>query len=146
MPGFRQQAVIHASPDAVFAALADAANGIRLHAGMTRSEVVGGGPLKNGSMLHRVRTVDGRTVDAEFEVLCFRPGKELEISGGAQGITATWRWKLAPAAAPEGATDVALDVTVEGDGFAMFLAGAVTDALRRAEEDHLARLASLVGG
>lgn len=135
-------AVIAAPPDAVFAALADPANGVKLHAGTTRSEVAGGGPVKAGARLRRVRSVEGHTVDAEYEVLCFRPGKELEISGGAQGITATWRWTLA---ADGAGTKVALDMTVEGEGFAMFLAGTVAEALRRAESDHLARLAAACG-
>ena len=142
MGTFRSSATIPRPPEAVWAALADPSLGLRVFSGCSRSELTTPPPLRRGSRLRIVRTVDGKTVEVEFDVVVFRPAKELELSGEAQGFRAEYRYVLLP----EGAgTRVDLECAVEGLGLAALLEGTVTDALRRADADHLERLKAAAG-
>ena len=139
------QTTIPRPAEAVFATLSDPATAVRIQAGTSRSELVTPPPLRTGSRLRAVRTVEGRTVDGEVEVAVCRPGKEIEYVGGAQGIKVSYRYTLkADAAVGAESTLVTLDVTIEGSGFASLVAGIVTEALRRAEADHLTKLRALL--
>lgn len=142
MPSFRNQTTIARPAAAVFAKLTDPATAVRIQAGTTRSELVTPAPLRAGSRLRAVRTLEGRTVDGEVEVATFRQDKEIEFLANAQGIRVSYRYTLKEAA-PE-TTIATLDVSVEGSGLAALVAGVVTNALQRAETDHMAKLKALV--
>jgi hypothetical protein len=143
VPSFRIQTTIARPAAAVFAKLADPAIAVRIQAGTTRSELLTPPPVRAGSRIRAVRTLEGRTVDGEVEVATFRQDREIEYVGGAQGIRVAYRYSLkdGPAA---GTTVATLDVAVEGSGLAALVAGVVTNALQRAESDHLAKLKALV--
>ena len=115
MPSFRQQITIDRSPEAVFATLAIPATAVRIQAGTTRCELTSPPPLRAGSRLRAVRTLEGRTVDGEVEVAAFRPGKEIEFVGGAQGIKLSYRYSLKPVGAPDPAA-TAVESTRSGTG------------------------------
>ncbi|MCE9637502.1 MAG: SRPBCC family protein [Planctomycetes bacterium] len=138
--------------DDVFATLTDPANQRALFSGTTRSDSSPPGALRAGSVLKRTRTVGGTTVDGEVTVDVFRPGKELSLRGEAKGLKLEQRWRLvtrtaaqAPAAPPPAAeTTVEYECRIEGSGFAALFAGAVLDAVRSADADHLERLSTLL--
>lgn len=137
MGDFRSSVRIAAAPDSVWRVLADPAAGQRLFAGCTRAGLASAPPMRAGSRMTVARTVDGRSVEVEFDVVVFRPGKELELLGEAQGFRAGYRYVLR---ADGDGTRLDLDTSVEGLGFAALMEGVVTDALRKADADHLDRV------
>lgn len=142
MGTIRTSTTVPHPPEAVWAALADPGMGLRLFSGCTRCELTSSPPLRRGSRFVLVRTVDGRTVEVEFDVVVFRPPKEIELAGEAQGFRVEYRYRLRP----EGAgTKVDLECVVEGLGLAALMEGVVTEALRRADADHLDRLREAAG-
>jgi carbon monoxide dehydrogenase subunit G len=143
MPGFFLRGTVAGTPEAVFAVLTDPANAPRLFAGAAAGRLVSAPPLRAGSRVATARTVEGRTVSGEAVVDVCRPPREFALVASAEGFRVETRWRLVP----EGSgTKVEYECRVSGSGLASLLAGAVTDALRRADADHLDRLAAVVGG
>lgn len=134
---------IAASPDRVFAVLADPANGPALFAGAERGQASPPGALRAGSRLTRRRTVQGTTVEGEATVEVFREGKELVLSGETRGFRIEQRWVLKP---DGDGTKVEYECRIQGSGLAAFMEGMVLDAAEKADADHLARLKGLVEG
>jgi len=146
MGTIRTSATVAKPPEAVWAVLADPSLGLRLFSGCTRSEMTSPPPLRRGSRFVLVRTVDGKTVEVEFDVAVFRPPKEIELAGEAQGFRVEYRYRLRPVGEGTGeGTKVDLECVVEGLGLAALMEGVVTEALRRADADHLERLRDALG-
>jgi carbon monoxide dehydrogenase subunit G len=143
MPGFVLRATLVSPPDAVFGALTDPANAPALFSGASPGTVVTPGPLRAGSRVRTSRTVAGRSFEGETTVDVHRPGKEFSLTASAQGVRVETRWRLAPDGA---GTRVEYECRVQGSGLASLFEGAVVDALRRADADHLDRLRKLVDG
>lgn len=144
MPSFVLRATVAAAPDAVFAALATPANAALLFSGTSPDAPLEPGPVRAGSRFRRRRTVGSQTFDGEVVVDVYRPGKEYAVRAEARGIRVESRWRLT-LAADGAATGVAYECSVQGSGLASFVEGPVTDALRRADADHLQRLAAVLG-
>lgn len=137
MPGYVLRGTVASPPDAVFAVLADPANASRLFSGAAPGRLVSPAPVRAGSRVLSSRTVDGLTVSGEVTVDVHRPPKELVLTASAQGFRVESRWRLVPDGA---GTKVEYECRVSAGGLAGLLAGSVTDALRRADADHIDRL------
>lgn len=145
MPSFTYRGTVAASPQAVFIVLANPGRTADLFAGAAADVVIDGGPVRAGTRLRRSRTVGSTSATADATVEVHRPGKELAIVGEARGFRVETRWRLRPGA-DASCTEVEYECKVEGSGLASLVAGAVSDALQRADADHLDRLRRIVEG
>ena len=144
MASFVLRAAIAAAPDAVFAVLTDPASQPRLFPGSSPDVLVGPGPLRSGSRLKRSRTLSGNTFAAEATVEVHRPPKEFSVTGESRGVRIETRWRLTPTAADGNATNVEYECRIAASGLASLFEGAILDALKKADTEHLERLRALV--
>jgi uncharacterized protein YndB with AHSA1/START domain len=90
---------ISASPEAVFAFVADLANLPRWQSGIVSAEQTTPDPVGVGSSAHVVRELLGQRLAVDLSVTDYQPGRRLALASAASGIGVTAALDLEPATA-----------------------------------------------
>jgi uncharacterized protein YndB with AHSA1/START domain len=88
---------ISASPEAVFAFVADLANLPRWQSGIVSAEQTTPDPVGVGSSAHVVRELLGQRLAVDLSVTDYQPGRRLALDSAASGIGVTGVLDLEPA-------------------------------------------------
>jgi hypothetical protein len=90
---------ILASPDAVFAFVADLANLPRWQSGVVSAEQTSPDPVGIGSTAHVVRELLGQRLAVDLTVTDYQPGRRLALASAASGMGVSAALELEPATA-----------------------------------------------
>jgi carbon monoxide dehydrogenase subunit G len=90
---------ISASPETVFAFVADLANLPRWQSGIVSAEQTTPDPVGIGSSAHVVRELLGQRLTVDLSVTDYQPGRRLALASAASGIAVTGVLDLEPASA-----------------------------------------------
>ena len=90
---------ISASPEAVFAFVADLANLPRWQSGIVSAEQTTPDPVGVGSSAHVVRELLGQRLAVDLSVTDYQPGQRLALASAASGIAVIGALDLEPAPA-----------------------------------------------
>ena len=130
---------IPASPDEVFAYLADLDNVAEWQGGVTAAHRTSQGPMGVGSTATVTRQLMGQRLDAPLTVNEFDPPRRLGIGSEVSGVKAQAVLALAPA--EEGReTDLAFSMEIRGSGLTSFMEPMIASAARGDIEASLERV------
>jgi uncharacterized protein YndB with AHSA1/START domain len=88
---------ISASPETVFAFIADLANLPRWQSGIVSAEQTTPDPIGVGSSAHVVRELLGQRLEVDLRVTDYQPGRRLALASAASGIGVNGVLDLEPA-------------------------------------------------
>ncbi len=136
-------AQIPASPEAVFAFLADPANLPRWQAGILSAERTSPDPLGVGSTARVVRELAGQRLTVDLALTQFEPGRRLTLESALSGIGVEASLDLAPR---DGMTDLRFAMTIRAQNVFMGpMEGMVAGAAEHDLADSLDRLRAVFG-
>lgn len=131
-------AVIPASPDELFAFLADPANLPAWQTGIVSAEQTTPGPVGIGAKAHVVRELLGQRLAVDLVMTGYEPGRRLVLKSGASGIDVEATLALAPA---DDGTRLTFEMAIKAQN--MFMApmeGMVAGAAEKDLADSLERV------
>ena len=96
MRSFRFTQLIDRSPEEIFAFMMDFRSASRWRNMVRRMEVVGGGPVHEGSKMLMTMDVMGKTLELEAEVWRYEPPHRFGMRNTRQGITGIFEYVLEP--------------------------------------------------
>ncbi|HEX6129253.1 MAG TPA: SRPBCC family protein [Candidatus Limnocylindria bacterium] len=133
-------AVVPATPDEVFAFVADLENLPRWQTGIVSAELTTPGPIGAGSRAHVVRELLGQRLAVDLALVDHQPGRRLELTSATSGIGVRAILELAP---EDGATRLAFTMEIKAQNMFMTpVEGMVAGAAERDIADSLARVRS----
>jgi uncharacterized protein YndB with AHSA1/START domain len=131
-------AEIAATPEDVFAFLADPANLPRWQTGILSAERTSSDPVGVGSTARVVRELAGQRLAVDLAVTAFEPGRRLTLASGMSGIGVEATLELA---ARNGITDLRFAMTIKAQNvFMVPLEAMVAGAAERDLADSVRRL------
>lgn len=119
MQRIERRARIGASPDAVFAYLADLDNLPEWQTGVVSAEITSNGEVGVGTTARVVRELMGQRIEAPLTVTAYEPPRRIVIGGEASGVRASAELDLA--AADDGATDLGFAMEIRGSMLTRFM-------------------------
>lgn len=135
---------IPASPDEVFAYLADLGNVADWQGGVTAARRTSDGPMGVGSTAVVIRELMGQRLEAPLTVNAYEPPRRIGIGSEVSGVKAQATLDLAPA--EEGrATDLAFAMEIRGSGLTSFMEPMIASAARGDIESSLERVRARFG-
>ncbi len=130
---------IPASPDEVFAYLADLDNVADWQGGVTSARRTSDGPMGVGATAMVIRELMGQRLEVPLTVNAFEPPSRIGIGSEVSGVRAQATLDLAPA--EEGrATDLAFAMEIRGSGLTSFMEPMIASAARGDIEASLERV------
>lgn len=134
MNGFRFTEYIAASPAQVFGVVSDPTRAPAFIEGITHSTKLTDGPIGVGTAFQETRVVNGKTATADLHVTAYDPDAHVAISSAAEGITVTYRYRLAP----EGdGTSLEWTCELEATGLRRMMLPMVAAIMKKEDGDHL---------
>jgi uncharacterized protein YndB with AHSA1/START domain len=135
---------ISASPDAVFAFVADLANLPRWQSGIVSAQQTSPDPVGIGSTAHVVRELLGQRLAVDLKVTDYQPGRRLALASAASGIGVSAALELEPATA---GTLIRFAMEIRAQNLFMApLEGAVAGAAASDVDTSLAQLKAALEG
>jgi carbon monoxide dehydrogenase subunit G len=135
---------IPATPDEVFAYLADLDNVADWQGGVTAAQRTSDGPMGVGSTAIVIRELMGQRLEAPLTVNAYEPPSRIGIGSEVSGVKAQATLDLAPA--DEGrATDLAFAMEIRGSGLTSFMEPMIASAARGDIEASLERVRARFG-
>jgi uncharacterized protein YndB with AHSA1/START domain len=135
---FRHTVALRRPPEEVFPWLLEE-DKVPLWTGSLETyDVIGGGPLGEGTRVRQVLTVGGQRIDVELEVTRYEPPRLAESRFSLRGINVVTTYALAPAA---GGTELTQTLEAKASSFsARMLLPVVQPRLERKLTEDLERL------
>jgi carbon monoxide dehydrogenase subunit G len=138
MKAVTASAVVPATPDEVFAFVADLENLPRWQTGIVSAELTTPGPIGAGSRAHVVRELLGQRLAVDLALVDHQPGRRLELTSATSGIGVRAILELAP---EDGATRLAFTMEIKAQNVFMIPAeGMVAGAAESEIADSLLRV------
>lgn len=141
MIGFQFTEHIDRPPMDVFAVLADPTRSVDYIDGVVRSVKVTDEPLAEGSMIEETRLVKGKESTGRLRIVTLDPASTFAITSEAEGITATYRYRLRSEAA---GTRVEWICEFEAAGLRRVMLPLVAAISKKEDGDHLVRLKAYI--
>ena len=141
MIGFQFTEHIDRPPLDVFAVLADPTRSVDYVEGVVRSVKVADEPLAEGSMIEETRLVKGMESTGRLRIVTLDPPSTFAITSEAEGITATYRYRLHPEAA---GTRIEWTCELEATGLRRVMLPLVAAISKKEDGDHLVRLKAYI--
>ena len=139
---FRHTVAIPSPPEAVFPWLLEEDKVPRWTGDLEAYEVLGGGPLAQGSRVRQVLTVSGQRVELELELTRYDPPREAESHFGISGLDVEVTYALA---AVNGGSELTQTLEGKASSFkARMLLPVVQPRLERKLTEDLERLRELL--
>ena len=139
MQRVERTARLSASPDDVFAYVANLDNLPEWQGGVTQANRTSDGPMRAGATAEVTRQVMNQRIVAPLLVTAYDPPRRLGIASKVSGVEADATLELAPA--DDGAaTDLAFAMEIRGSGLTAFMEPMIAGAARGDIEASLARL------
>ncbi len=130
---------IPASPDELFAYLADLDNVADWQTGVTRAQRTSDGPMGVGTTATVSRDLMGQRLEVPLTVNEFEPPRRLGIGSVVSGVKAQAVLDLAPADGG-GATDLAFAMEIRASGLTSFMEPMIASAARSDIDASLERI------
>ena len=127
MQRVEESATVDATPDAVFALLADLEALPSWQYGVLSARVTSAGPLAMGSTALVVRDVMGQRVEAPLTVSAYDPPRRLAVTTTISGVRAEATLDLAPA---EAGTRIDFAMEIRAGGLKAFMEPMIASAAR----------------
>ncbi len=141
MIGFQFTEHIDRPPLDVFAVLADPTRSVDYVEGVVRSAKVTDGQLAEGSVIEETRRVKGKESTGRLRIVALDSPSTFAIASEAEGITATYRYRLHP----EGAgTRIEWTCELEASGLRRMMLPLVAAISKKEDGDHLVRLKAYI--
>ena len=141
MIGFQFTEHINRPPLDVFAVLADPTRSVDYIEGVVRSAKVTDGQLAEGSVIEETRRVKGKESTGRLRIVALDSPSTFAIASEAEGITATYRYRLHP----EGAgTRIEWTCELEASGLRRMMLPLVAAISKKEDGDHLVRLKAYI--
>jgi carbon monoxide dehydrogenase subunit G len=119
MQRIERRARIGASPEVVFAYLADLDNLPEWQTGVVSAEITSNGEVGLGTTARVVRELMGQRIEAPLTVTAYDPPRRIVIGGEASGVRASAELDLTPA--DGGATDLGFAMEIRGSLLTRFM-------------------------
>jgi carbon monoxide dehydrogenase subunit G len=119
MQRIERRARIGASPEVVFAYLADLDNLPEWQTGVVSAEITSNGDVGLGTTARVVRELMGQRIEAPLTVTAYDPPRRIVIGGEASGVRASAELDLTPA--DGGATDLGFAMEIRGSLLTRFM-------------------------
>jgi len=145
MQRVERTATLAASPDAVFAYVADLDRLSEWQAGIVEARRTSDGPMGAGATARVTRELMGDRVVAPLTVTAYDPPRTLGIGSEVSGVTVAALLELQPVE-EAAATDLAFAMEIHASGFARFMEPMIASAAARDIEASLARLVERFAG
>jgi len=134
-----RRARIGASPEVVFAYLANLDHLAEWQAGIVSAELTSGGEVGIGSTARVVRELMGQRLEAPLRITAYGPPHRLSIASEVSGVQASADFELAPL--DDGwATDLRFAMEIRAGGMMRFMEPMIAGAAGGDIETSLARL------
>ena len=140
MKRVERSARIGASPEEVFAYLADLDNLAEWQSGVVSAESTSGGEMGVGSSVVVVRELMGQRIEAPLTVTEYEPPRRMAIGSEVSGVKALAQLELAPAGVAE--TDLRFAMEIRGSGLTSFMEPMIAGAAGGDIDASLERLKS----
>lgn len=140
MKRVERSARIGASPEEVFAYLADLDNLAEWQSGVVSARRISGSEMGVGSSVVVVRELMGQRIEAPLTVTEYEPPHRMAIGSEVSGVKALAELDLAPAGAAE--TDLRFAMEIRGSGLTSFMEPMIAGAAGGDIDASLERLRS----
>ncbi|MCA0296940.1 MAG: SRPBCC family protein [Actinobacteria bacterium] len=141
MIGFQFTEHIERPPLEVFAVLADPTRSVDYVDGVVRSAKLTDGPLAEGSVIEETRRIKGKESTGRLQILALDPPSTFAITSEAEGITATYHYRLHP---DKTGTRVEWTCELEAGGLRRMMLPLVAAITKKEDGEHLVRLKAYV--
>ena len=137
MKRVERTARIAATPEELFAYLADLRNLPDWQSGIVSAEVTSGGEMGAGATARIVRQVMSQQVKAPLRITEFEPPRLMVIASEVSGVRALAVLQLSPV---DGGTDLGFSMEIRGSGLTAFMEPMIAGAARGDIEASMERL------
>jgi hypothetical protein len=139
---FTEHADIGAGVEETFAYVTDQSKLADWNDHVQAAEVIGGGPVRQGSRLRQHRRRNNREFDLVFEVVAHEPPRRHVVRGTVFGLDTTMEFPFEPRGP---GTRVTMAAIVTGQGLRGLLAPLVTNEMRKSTVGALTALSGQLG-
>jgi carbon monoxide dehydrogenase subunit G len=137
MQRVERRATVPATPEAVFAFLADLENLPAWQTGVLEARITSDGPIGVGSTAHVVRSLMGQRIEAPLTVTEYHPPSHFVVESKVSGVRVAIALDLTAVAT---GTDVAVTAEIRGSGLTAFMEPMIASAAGSDLETSLERL------
>lgn len=137
MNGFEFEEHVDASPEKVFAVLADPTQAVHFLDAIAESVKVSDGPIGVGTVFRETRILRGKPETAELVVTAYQPSTHVAISTEAEGISVTYDYRLTPDA---GGTRLTWACDLQASGLRRMMLPLVAAIMKKEDGRHLQSL------
>lgn len=142
MARFSETIRVSATPAEAFALVTDQDRVADWNDHVQRVEVVGGGPVQNGTQLRQHRRRNNRDFVLEFEITHHEPPRRHVVAGTVFGVATTMTFTVEPA--PNAGCNVTMAADVHGKWFGRLLAPLVAKEMHKSTRAALQQLKVLL--
>ena len=143
MRTFTSEEHIARTPEHVFAAMLDFSNAPRWRSLVKKIEVVGGGPVRQGSQVLVTMDLMGKVKQGISEIWRYDPPRRLGFRNTASSVTGQFEYILEP---EQGGTRITFTIDVRPHGLMWLVVPFIFRSHRLRYKDQLARLKAVAEG